>query len=226
MSSQPALTGTPVVRCPRCRIRFPVRPGVGSPRSGVSRLTRRRTHDPHHPALALGRRSRRGHPCARRMRRRRRGRRRNRRYRGADRRICRDRRRHAEARHPAAADRQPRVRSAHPSSPASTLRSRRSTQPVACSARRSPSVTTDSGDTSTDIASQSVDRLLSEEVDTIIGAASSGVTKTVIDAVVQSDTVSSRRRTPRRTSPRTTTAATTSAPRRPTSSRAASWVTW
>jgi ABC-type branched-subunit amino acid transport system substrate-binding protein len=48
---------------------------------------------------------------------------------------------------------------------------------------------TDSGDTSTDIASQSVDRLLSEDVDAIIGAASSGVTKTVIDAVVQSDTV-------------------------------------
>jgi branched-chain amino acid transport system substrate-binding protein len=48
---------------------------------------------------------------------------------------------------------------------------------------------TDSGDTSTDIASQSVDRLLSEEVDAIIGAASSGVTKTVIDAIVQSDTV-------------------------------------
>jgi ABC-type branched-subunit amino acid transport system substrate-binding protein len=48
---------------------------------------------------------------------------------------------------------------------------------------------TDSGDTSTDIASQSVDRLLSEEVDAIIGAASSGVTSTVIDAIVQSDTV-------------------------------------
>ena len=42
----------------------------------------------------------------------------------------------------------------------------------------------DSGDTTTDIASQSVDRLLSENVDAIIGAASSGVTLTVIDAVV------------------------------------------
>jgi branched-chain amino acid transport system substrate-binding protein len=41
----------------------------------------------------------------------------------------------------------------------------------------------DSGDTSTDIASQSVDRLLSENVDTIIGAASSGVSKTVIDKI-------------------------------------------
>ena len=48
---------------------------------------------------------------------------------------------------------------------------------------------TDSGDTSTDIASQSVDRLLGEGVDAIIGAASSGVTATVIDAVTQSDTV-------------------------------------
>jgi ABC-type branched-subunit amino acid transport system substrate-binding protein len=44
--------------------------------------------------------------------------------------------------------------------------------------------TSDSGDTTTDIASQSVDRLLSENVDAIIGAASSGVTLTVIDAVV------------------------------------------
>lgn len=42
----------------------------------------------------------------------------------------------------------------------------------------------DSGDTTTDIASQSVDRLLSENVDAIVGAASSGVTLTVIDAVV------------------------------------------
>ncbi|HEU0214560.1 MAG TPA: ABC transporter substrate-binding protein [Jiangellaceae bacterium] len=48
---------------------------------------------------------------------------------------------------------------------------------------------TDSGDTSTDIASQSVDSLLSQNVDAIIGAASSGVTATVIDAVVQSGTV-------------------------------------
>lgn len=42
----------------------------------------------------------------------------------------------------------------------------------------------DSGDTTTDIASQSVDRLLTENVDAIVGAASSGVTLTVIDAVV------------------------------------------
>ncbi len=41
----------------------------------------------------------------------------------------------------------------------------------------------DSGDTSTDIASQSVDRLLSENVDAIIGAASSGVSFTVIDKI-------------------------------------------
>jgi ABC-type branched-subunit amino acid transport system substrate-binding protein len=42
----------------------------------------------------------------------------------------------------------------------------------------------DSGDTSTDIANQSVDRLLGENVDVIVGAASSGVTLTVIDKVV------------------------------------------
>jgi branched-chain amino acid transport system substrate-binding protein len=48
---------------------------------------------------------------------------------------------------------------------------------------------TDSGDTTTDIASQSVDRLLGLNVDAIIGAASSSVTKTVIDAVVQNETV-------------------------------------
>jgi hypothetical protein len=42
----------------------------------------------------------------------------------------------------------------------------------------------DSGDTTTDIATQSVERLLSENVDAIVGAASSGVTLTVIDAVV------------------------------------------
>jgi len=41
----------------------------------------------------------------------------------------------------------------------------------------------DSGDTSTDIANQTVDRLLGENVDAIIGAASSGVTLTVIDKI-------------------------------------------
>jgi branched-chain amino acid transport system substrate-binding protein len=44
-------------------------------------------------------------------------------------------------------------------------------------------IDSDSGDTSTDIASQSVNRLLSEKVDTIIGAASSGVSFTVIDKI-------------------------------------------
>ena len=44
-------------------------------------------------------------------------------------------------------------------------------------------VDSDSGDTSTDIASQSVDRLLSENVDAIVGAASSGVSFTVIDKI-------------------------------------------
>jgi ABC-type branched-subunit amino acid transport system substrate-binding protein len=48
---------------------------------------------------------------------------------------------------------------------------------------------TDSGDTTTDIASQSVDRLLGLNVDAIIGAASSSVSQTVIDAIVQDETV-------------------------------------
>lgn len=44
-------------------------------------------------------------------------------------------------------------------------------------------VESDSGDDKTDIASQSVDRLLGEDVDAIIGAASSSVTKLVIDKI-------------------------------------------
>ncbi|HWM37992.1 MAG TPA: ABC transporter substrate-binding protein [Streptomyces sp.] len=42
---------------------------------------------------------------------------------------------------------------------------------------------TDSGDTSTDIASQSVNKLLTEKVDVIVGAASSSVSLSVIDAI-------------------------------------------
>jgi ABC-type branched-subunit amino acid transport system substrate-binding protein len=41
----------------------------------------------------------------------------------------------------------------------------------------------DSGDTSTDLASQTVDRLLGEDVDAIVGAASSGVSLTVVDKI-------------------------------------------
>ena len=41
----------------------------------------------------------------------------------------------------------------------------------------------DSGDTSTNIASQTVDRQLSQGVDAIIGAASSSVSLTVIDKI-------------------------------------------
>lgn len=44
-------------------------------------------------------------------------------------------------------------------------------------------VTGDSGDTTTDIASQTTERLLSEGSDVIIGAASSGVSATVIDRI-------------------------------------------
>jgi ABC-type branched-subunit amino acid transport system substrate-binding protein len=44
-------------------------------------------------------------------------------------------------------------------------------------------IDSDSGDTATNIASQSVDRLLSQNVDVIVGAASSGVSMTVIDKI-------------------------------------------
>jgi ABC-type branched-subunit amino acid transport system substrate-binding protein len=47
----------------------------------------------------------------------------------------------------------------------------------------------DSGDTSTDTASKTVDRLLSENVDAIIGAASSGVSLTVIDKITSAGVV-------------------------------------
>jgi ABC-type branched-subunit amino acid transport system substrate-binding protein len=43
---------------------------------------------------------------------------------------------------------------------------------------------TDSGDTSTDIATQSVNKLLTEKVDVIVGAASSSVSLSVIDKIV------------------------------------------
>jgi ABC-type branched-subunit amino acid transport system substrate-binding protein len=45
-------------------------------------------------------------------------------------------------------------------------------------------VDSDSGDTSTDTASQSVDRLLSNDVDAVVGAASSSVSLSVIDKIV------------------------------------------
>ncbi len=47
----------------------------------------------------------------------------------------------------------------------------------------------DSGDTSTDTASQTVDRLLGENVDAIIGAASSSVSLTVIDKIAAAGVV-------------------------------------
>jgi ABC-type branched-subunit amino acid transport system substrate-binding protein len=50
-------------------------------------------------------------------------------------------------------------------------------------------VISDSGDASTDIASSSVDRLLSQKVDTIIGAASSAVSLTVIDKITGANVV-------------------------------------
>ncbi len=47
----------------------------------------------------------------------------------------------------------------------------------------------DSGDTTTDTASQTVDRLLAANVDAIIGAASSGVSLTVIDKITQAGVI-------------------------------------
>ena len=45
----------------------------------------------------------------------------------------------------------------------------------------------DSGDTTTDIATQTATRLIGEGVDAIIGAASSGVTNTVIEQITESE---------------------------------------
>ena len=119
----------------------------------------------------------------------------------------------------------PSPSSARRSSPASSWPSRRSTRPAACSASTSSRSTRDSGDTSTDIANQSVDRLLGE-TSTPSSAprppACRSRSSTRSPAPASS---SSRRPTPRRRSPTTTTTACTSAPRRPTSSRAACSVT-
>ncbi|MDF5755966.1 ABC transporter substrate-binding protein [Spongiactinospora sp. TRM90649] len=48
---------------------------------------------------------------------------------------------------------------------------------------------TDSGDAKTDIASQSVDKLLQQKADAIVGAASSGVSFTVIDKIVNAGVI-------------------------------------
>ena len=93
------------------------------------------------------------------------------------------RRRHAEDRHAAAGDRQPRVPRPTRVRRCRPRHRRRSTRPAACSARTSVHVEGDSGDTATDTANQTVDRLLAENVDAIIGAASSAVTLTVIDKI-------------------------------------------
>ena len=66
----------------------------------------------------------------------------------------------------------------------STWPSRRSTRPVACSASTSSGIEGDSGDTTTDSANQTTSTVCSSEnVDAIIGAASSGVSLTVIDKI-------------------------------------------
>jgi len=82
----------------------------------------------------------------------------------------------------------------------------------------------DSGDTSTNIASQTVDRELGQGAGAIIGAASSGVTLTVIDKVVQSGTILF---SPANTSQKLTNypkRGCTSGPRRRTTCRASSTV--
>ncbi|WP_049563661.1 ABC transporter substrate-binding protein [Nonomuraea sp. SBT364] len=48
---------------------------------------------------------------------------------------------------------------------------------------------TDSGDTTTNIASQSVDQLLSQKVDAIIGAASSSVSESIIDKITRAGVI-------------------------------------
>ena len=73
--------------------------------------------------------------------------------------------------------------SARPSSPASTSRSRTSTPPAASSARTSSTVKADSGDGTTDIAAPRSTSCSANDVDAIIGAASSGVSVTVIDKI-------------------------------------------
>lgn len=50
-------------------------------------------------------------------------------------------------------------------------------------------IDSDSGDTKTDIASQSVDKLLQQKVDVVLGAASSGVSLTVIDKIVNAGVI-------------------------------------
>jgi branched-chain amino acid transport system substrate-binding protein len=78
----------------------------------------------------------------------------------------------------------------------------------------------DSGDATTDTANQTVDRLLSQNVDAIIGAASSGVSLTVIDKITGAGVVQFCRPTPRRSCRTTPTRACTSARPRRTSCRA------
>ena len=114
------------------------------------------------------------------------------------------RRRRPEARQPPAGHRQPGVPRPAGVSPASKLALEEvnaaggfNGQPVQYSEG-------DSGDTSTDLASQTVDRLLSENVDAIVGAASSGVTLTVIDKITAAGVI--------QFSPANTSAALTSYP--------------
>ena len=83
----------------------------------------------------------------------------------------------------------------------------------------------DSGDTSTDTASQSVDRLLSNNVDAIIGAASSSVSLSVIDKITGAGVLQISPANTSTSSPTTPTRACTSAPPRRTSCRAGSSVT-
>ena len=121
----------------------------------------------------------------------------------------------------AAPDRHRWRSSDHPSSPASTSRSRRSTRRAACSASDVVGIAGDSGDTTTDQANQTADRMLAQNVDAIIGAASSSVTLTIIDKIAGAGVthVLAGQHVDRAVRP-TRTRACTSAPPRRTSTRA------
>ena len=80
--------------------------------------------------------------------------------------------------------------SAHPSSQAWKWLSKRSTPPAAFSDAPVTYIEGDSGETTTtDIASQTVDSQLAQGVQAIIGAASSGVSLTVIDKITSNGVV-------------------------------------
>ena len=91
-------------------------------------------------------------------------------------------RRHAQDRHPAAADRSLAFLGP-PEFAGVDLAVKDINDAGGVNGKQVEVTNSDSGDTSTDTASQSVDRLLSNNVDAIIGAASSSVSLSVIDKI-------------------------------------------